>query len=606
MTETNQTARPFRKRFKILKALAWLFGGLMTLITLIALSLTISSDVRDWAATRLLTDGVLRDRLGDVPVRTRAQPVRRLRLSMRDGVELSTQVYLPQGKGPWPVIVVRDPYSFAQYGSCKVFVRYDYACVYQEVRGRGPSGGTWYPFVDEREDGLDTLDWILEQPWQNGRLALYGGSYVGAVQWAMAGDLPPEVKTFVPIVAHGDIYRLAYRNGMFNEGVGGAWLYSQFQGFPGILFAQRRWRDRVAGRIPAQNVDRRGFGRSWESYSDYIRHPERDDPYWTAPRYTAMRDAHLNVQVPVLMIGAANDFFLPGMIDTYEALPSRERSVLMIGPGNHGGQKDPQVEGQYTLDYVDTLAWFDHHLRDAPLPDRLTPGIHVFVHGANQWIQQARWPVEAEPMTLHLDDLASAQACDGGELTASSSVSPGSISYRYDPRSPVPTRGGAFLLLSSSVEEQSNDLCERPDVLSFASAPLTAGGLINGSIKVRLNVSSDAEDTAFTVKLQEHFADGRVYNIRDDISALSLRNGARLRQAYTPGEPVEVVFDLTPIAWRLQPGSRLRLDISSSSAPAFGPHPNRAGLWSAVAEPVVAQQTLHGGVVEIPYTSRSQ
>jgi predicted acyl esterase len=114
-------------------------------------------------------------------------------------------------------------------------------------------------------------------------------------------------------------------------------------------------------------------------------------------------------------------------------------------------------------------------------------------------------------------------------------------------------------------------------------------------------VSSDAPDTAFTVKLSERFADGRVYNIRDDISTLSMRNGASRRVGYKPGEEVEVMFDLTPILWRLKPGSSLRLDISSSSAPSFFPHPNRAGLWSAVADPSVARQSIYGGLVELPF-----
>ena len=134
----------------------------------------------------------------------------------------------------------------------------------------------------------------------------------------------------------------------------------------------------------------------------------------------------------------------------------------------------------------------------------------------------------------------------------------------------------------------------------FSSAPLSADTLVNGGIRIRLLVSSDAADTAFSVKMSEHFSDGRVYNVRDDISTLSMRNGAQHRTSYMPGEQVEVVFELTPIIWRLREGSRVRLDISSSSAPAFVPHPNRAGLWSEVADPVIARQTIFGGSLEIP------
>jgi hypothetical protein len=175
--------------------------------------------------------------------------------------------------------------------------------------------------------------------------------------------------------------------------------------------------------------------------------------------------------------------------------------------------------------------------------------------------------------------------------------------YAYDPRNPVPTQGGAFLLLSDAVAEQGNQSCERDDVLSFASGPLELDQLLNGAVRLTLRVASDAADTAFSVKLAEHFKDGRVLNIRDDITSLSAAIAAAPQPDYTPGSQVEVVFNLTPILWRLHAGSKLRLDISSSSAPAFFPHPNRSGLWSRISDPVIAHQTIYGGKLELPLES---
>ena len=602
MNKNAAAPRPKKKLgWRILKVLLWTIGGLVALILVLIATLASSQSFREWTATLLMSDTVVRNQLASVPQRSEPLPVQKLMVRMRDGVELSTQVYLPKGAGPWPVIVVRDPYSFVQYGSCKVFVRYGYGCVYQEVRGRGPSQGTWYPFVDERKDGLDLIDWILKQPWQNGKLALYGGSYLGAVQWAVSGDMPPEVKTFAPTVAHGDVYELAYRNGAFNEGVTGTWMHSQGKSIIDTVMSGPQWRKKVAGHFPAQGVPSDEFVLGWKPYLDYIKHPDRDDTYWQSPEYVALREAHLKVKVPVLMTGFANDFFLPGMLRTYEELPTRSQSVFLIGPGNHGGQEDPEVQGSYKDGYVDTLAWFDHYLRGEPLPARLRPGVTVFVHGANSWQHFERWPTAAvQPRLLQLGNLSASQACDGGSLSAEAPAAAQSISYVYDPRKPVPSRGGAFILLSDAVEEQHNDLCERGDVLSFSSAPVTGQTLIDGGIRVTLRVASDAADTTFTVRLSEHMPDGKVYNIRDDISTLSMRNKAPHRGTYKPGEQVDVVFDLTPILWKMREGSRLRLDVSSSSAPSFFPHPNRAGLWSAVAEPVVAKQTVFGGVIELP------
>ena len=601
MAVQEASASTSKRSLKLWKLLLWLAAALIALVAISIVILISSPAARDWTATQVLTNTlIIRERLGSIPIRSRAQPVRLVGLRTHDGVRLSTQIFLPEGKGPWPVIVVRDPYSFSQYVTCKVFVRYDYACVYQEVRGRGKSGGIWYPFTHEREDGRELIQWILRQHWQNGRLALVGGSYLGVAVWAVAGDLPPQVRTFVPTVAHGDIYHLAYHNGMFNEGVGGVWLYTQFQPFPRILWASRSWRNEVARHFPALGADPKPFGAAWASYRDYISHPDRDDPYWQSQAYLALRDAHKRVRVPVLMIDYANDFFLPGALQTYAELPTRAQSVLVIGPGNHGGQPGPVIKDAYTGDYADTLAWLDHYLRGAPLPERLRPGVDVFVHGENSWRHFDQWPRPSRSLIYSLGNMAGARKCDGGTLTSQPATLNQVARYTYDPRHPVQTRGGAFELISDGVVEQHHDICERPDVLSFASAPIAHDTLLNGAIRARLSVSSDAGDTAFTVKLSEHFADGRVYNIRDDISTLSMRNGASHRMAYTPGDQVEVVFDLTPIMWRLKKGSRLRLDVSSSDVPAFFPHPNRAGLWSSVANPIAAHQSVFGGSLELP------
>ncbi len=169
----------------------------------------------------------------------------------------------------------------------------------------------------------------------------------------------------------------------------------------------------------------------------------------------------------------------------------------------------------------------------------------------------------------------------------------------------MPTRGSSYSLstslVPSAVAEQKNDLCGRPDVLSFSSAPFAKARMIAGGMRVKLLVSSDAPDTAFTVKVSEHFADGRVYNIRDDISTLGLRNGARRRLAYRPGDQVEVDLDLTR-----SPGRSRRDRICASTSrrrisPCSTPTPIVPGLWSTAPSPVVATQTLYGGSLEIPF-----
>lgn len=572
-------------------------------------SVAVSADLRAWMLERAF-HYLLRERFVGMPApQTEAQPVRTLQVAMRDGVRLETHLYLPKGPGPWPVILVRDPYGLARYLSCTVFVHYGYACVHQDVRGRWGSGGAWYPLVNERDDGIDTIRWILAQPWQDQKIALAGESYLGMVQWAMADELPPEVKTLVAGVSHGDMYGITYHNGMFMYGVAGNWSHGLFQPLFKSLIGSADWRKTIPGQFPALGVDPKAFGPAWTSYHDYLLHPEPADPYWHSAVYDAIRQSYLGLHAPVLLIGRNNDFFTPEMLAEFNAMPSRAESLFIFGPGDHGG--DPgvlPVKHPHSRYFANNLGWFDHFLKDKPLPADLQPGYRVYINGADAWQRYDTWPGPTTPLTLHLDHLAQAHRCDGG-LLSEHPAGAQSTTYAYDPRHPVPTRGGSFILSAAvapiAVQDQKSDLCSRADVLSFGSAPMATDQTLSGTIHVRLQVASDAADTAFSVKLSEHFADGRVYNIRDDISTLSLRNGAQQRLTYRPGDPVEVDFDLVPVAWRLKAGSRLRLDVSSSNFPAFNPHPNTAGLWSAAAAPVVARQTLFGGDVVLPMAGDS-
>ncbi|MEH6582933.1 MAG: CocE/NonD family hydrolase [Halioglobus sp.] len=140
-----------------------------------------------------------------------------LQLEMHDGVRLNTNIYLPHGEGPWPAILIRDPYDYFAL-LCKMLSRYGYACVHQDVRGRYDSTGDWYPVINERQDGLDTLDWLVKQEWQNDNIATLGASYVGLVQWAMIDEMPEQVKTVVADFSHGDWYEIVQKNGHFVKG----------------------------------------------------------------------------------------------------------------------------------------------------------------------------------------------------------------------------------------------------------------------------------------------------------------------------------------------------------------------------------------------------
>jgi putative CocE/NonD family hydrolase len=542
-----------------------------------------------------------------------AQPVQTATVPMRDGTQLHTRLYLPEGPGPWPALLVRDPYQFARFLTCHYYVRYGFACVHQDVRGQGDSQGEWYPIKHESSDGEDTLAWLIAQPWQDGNIALVGGSYLGLVQWAVADRLPPQVKTMVPTTSHGDFYRMVYHGGHFAQAIAGLWSAEIFYPLQDKEDAGKQWLDTVAFARPAAGVDPTLFKGAWRAYADYLAHPDLTDAYWQQPFYQQLRNAYKTVSVPVLWIARWHDFFLEGTLQQFVALPTQRDSVLLIQPGEHAGKTNQlPYEHKDFQEFEVTLAWLDHYLRGTPLPARLQHRVIYFENGADRWRSADSWPPPTQTTVWHFANLPAAAQCGGqllpGDLLPEEQAEPPGepARFTYDPDNPVPTRGGSFLLNPNiapvAVAEQGDEACQRPDVLSFVSPPFAQGLHIAGAIRVDLALSSNAPDTAFTVKISEVFADGRILNIRDDITSLSAYLGRD--SSYQPGREVSIGFDLAPIDWTVAAGSKLRVDISSSNAPAFPAHSNRTGLWSEIAQADKAQQTLRSGALALPLVRR--
>ena len=540
-----------------------------------------------------------KDFMGPRPAfETTARPVTSEWVEMRDGTQLFTRVYLPKGEGPWPTLLVRDAYQFQRFLTCHYYVRYGFACVHQDVRGQGESEGEWYPIKHEASDGQDTLSWLLKQDFQDGNLALIGGSYLGLAQWAVAASLPEEVKTIVPTTSHGDFYEMIYRNGNFTQGVAGLWAAEIFYPLAEKQDAADRWMAEIVPIRPANDAPRDVFKGAWASYADYIAHPDKADPYWQQDFYTDLRDAHHSVNVPVLWIARWHDFFLEGTLSNFTELPSRDESLLLIQPGQHAGlTADLNYNNIDFTEFATTLDWLNHHLKGAPLPDDLSGRVVYYENGADTWGAGDVWPPEGgESLSLHLTQLSDASHCGGVLSSRMPEGDAAPARFSYDPDRPVPTKGGAFMLnpnfAPSAVTEQGDEACARDDVLNFRSDAFANGLHIAGDIRVDLAISTSAPDTTFTVKLSEVFADGRVWNIRDDITTLSAAG------VTGPGE-AEITLDLAPIDWVLQPGSKLRLDISSSNFPAFPAHSNKAGLWSDVESVDLADQVVASGVLSL-------
>lgn len=548
-----------------------------------------------------------------------------VRVAMRDGAKLMTRVFYPAGKGPWPAILVRNPYSPVNSTAhmrvpFPIFAKYGYVVVYQQARGTFDSEGELVPFESDREDGLDTLAWLAKQPWQDGNIGTFGGSYLSHVQWCMADRFPPEVKTMYFSIYGGDPYELFYENGMFKQGTWTSWaLWMMDPEFDHDAPPAEKYERlmKAIAELPQSEMDRRLHGREYAWYRDWITNPSPGAPYWNTGFWGEFKDVAGRIDIPVMIQSGWFDIFLASAIKSYNRLPesTRRQSRFVIGPWHHGnatgGDLDyPNANPLGTMLLKDALAWFGHHLQGEPYPHPKGV-VETYVIGEGTWRTWEGWIKPAGVRKYYLER-SEGLPYKGGSLSGEPPKERQETTYAYDPNDPVPSKGGN--LLYNYTDPDGPPECSvlqaapgaRSDVLTFVSAPLRSELLIAGSVGVRLTVSSDAADTSFTAKLIEVREDGGAYNIQDGIMALAYRGDAGQPADYRPGEPATIHLRLTATTWKIGRGSRIRLDVSSSNYPAYHAHPNVAGIWSLQDRRTVANQTLYTGgdvpsVIEIPY-----
>lgn len=532
-------------------------------------------------------------------------------VTMDDGVQLYTTVQLPSGEGPFPTILARSPYADVSFLMrnliCGRFVRYGYACVLQDVRGQGNSGGDWDPGVNnEIADGSDTLTWLVEQDFQDGNIAMVGSSYLASVQYsALVEGIPKELKTIIPAMYTTDIRDVVFQDGMFRHETYTAWASMMRESMSNTANpdAGAEYQEAILYR-PHNQIDTEVYGVPMPWYQEMITVVSPNNEYWQVENRVNIREMPEKITIPVLMIGGWYDVFFGPQFEDWQRLATQSESRYIIGPWTHSGstgEYDMPDSGGGTFQWDEMLPWLEHHLKGEPLT--LSTGLSLYVIGEGKWEERNVWPTSSETRSFYLSDLESSILCDGGDLASEPSI--GEVVYTYDPDNPVPTRGGSGMLAynlrgydgAPPANVDQSGLCERDDVLTFLSDPFEDGLFISGDIRVKLEVSSTARDTAFTAKLVEVFPDGSTFNIRDTITSIAYRNGAEEPLEYQPGEPVTINLDFWPIAWKLQPGSTLRLDISSSDFPKFHAHTNRSGLWSEQTGADIAVQTVYGGQV---------
>ncbi|MGY1806922.1 CocE/NonD family hydrolase [Blastococcus sp. SYSU D00669] len=472
---------------------------------------------------------------------------------VRDGAVLRADVYLPDTDGPHPTVLLRSPYGRTGQLATSMATPYaarGYAVLLQSVRGTFGSGGEFEPVVNEEHDGHDTVAWLREQPWFDGRLATLGPSYLAYTQWALALDPPPELRAMVLHIGPHDLAQAGMLDGVpqllnlavWTELIAHQERVGTVRGMVRLMTAERRLAPHLRV-LPIEGLAQRFGGNPAPWFDEWIDHFDPADPYWD--RYRATPAVHSST-VPALLVGGWQDWFLEQTLYQYAVLRDRGVDVAMtIGPWAHL-TLDARVATR------ESLAWLQTHLpvEEAPAPER--PRVRVYVTGENRWRELPDWPPASEDRTWYL--------APAGGLTDAAPTQPGAGTFvSYDPMDPTPSVGGRVLARGAG-RRDNRRLEARPDVRTFTTAPLEEPVELLGGATVRLFLSSDNPYSDVFVRLCDVDPRGRSVNVTDRLVRLNSDDGA-----------LERTLDVTlpDTAHRFLAGHRVRLQVSGGAHPRY-------------------------------------
>ncbi len=534
---------------------------------------------------------------------------------MRDGVSLSCDIYRPTAGAPFPTLLIRTIYDKQQdryVAWTRRFVERGYAVVMQDCRGRHDSDGPWQPYVNEANDGHDTIEWIGSQPWCDGNVGMFGISYVGFTQTLPATLRSPYLKALVPIASQQDNFGHFYVDGALQLHVAMNFVNMAGRTMKREATSLLDW-DALWRRLPLESalddiVD-------LPFYRDAIRHSANDE-FWLG---YGLKGRYGEVETPSYFITGWYDNLVHEAFKLYAGWStqsrtdeSRRRTRLLVGPWSHqniGGSApfgSVSFGGAAALDVVEEqLRWYDRRLRgvDNGIDDE--PPIRIFVMSENVWRSEAEWPLARTEFTrfyLHSSRAANSLAGDGALSSTRPDDEP-TDTFDYDPSDPVPTLGGPFMMLANSGPSDRRPVERRDDVLVYRSAPLEEDVEVTGPVEATLYISSDGHDTDFTATLVDIFPDGRAIILCEGIRPARCRESLEQPTPIEPGEVYELRIDLWETSNLFKRGHRIGVEVSSSNFPRFARNLNTGEAPGLSAEMRVANQTVYHDVERPSYVT---
>ncbi len=521
------------------------------------------------------------------PARYHVDIQRCIAVPMPDGAALMADLYTPRSGRLFPTILIRTPYGrsgvvgiagMVSSFAARRFAERGYNVLVQDVRGRfdstlaaGPEG-EFHPFRHEAADGRATLEWIEAQPWFNGLIGMWGPSYLGYAQWAVAPNAPLSLKAITPSMSGSRLPFIGMRDRAMCFDLQLRWIHNlesmqRLSGPDGRARAHRAWLglirlspafqeravQRAASTLPLGKADHTLAGRSVPFFQDWLAHPDLDDPYWQA--VDPSREMHRITASAHLMSGWYDILLRETMDDYASLLKAGRRPYLTIGPWRHNDTAGI-LEGMRQ-----SLAWFDAILKGDRRGLRSHP-VRVYVMGLGEWRELDQWPPAALPLVYYLQpgQGLSLQAPGDEAQSGSPDAWPPSC-YTYDPADPTPALGGN-LIGPHAGQVDNRRLEARPDVLTFTSPVLDKECLVVGKPRLTVYVYSNRDHTDFFARLCDVHPDGASYNITDGF--IRLEPGRGVPQ---PDGSLRVEIDLQPTACCFLPGHQLRVQLSSGAHP---------------------------------------
>jgi putative CocE/NonD family hydrolase len=539
-------------------------------------------------------------------------PTHALLVPMRDGVRLHTEVFLPAGQGPFGTVLMRTPYPDSTFPfSARPIDRFreaGYAVVVQSCRGTWLSEGRFRFFQNEPEDGYDTVEWVAEQPWSNGRVGMSGSSYLGSVQWLAARLRPPHLTCIAPqSPAAMFFYETPY--------VGGALFKQHLITWPRLVSATS-WEDVgfdledfLSDRVPDDDnpvvralaaspttdvVDAWHDDAMAQALQEVLAHPTYD-AWWERIMLTDADAAR--IEIPVLTVTGFHDGDQAGALYNWAKVEEHEhraaaRRHLLVGPWRHAQMRDgvaaPMGQVEFgpdaSVDLVGELVrFFDAYLgEDGTARAQLPQRCRLFVSGTNAWRTTSEYPPrEVVETPVHLSG--------AGRLRFTPPEEEPPDTLPADWRDPVPL---------VAVGEDCGAQAARADVLVYTSDVLPADLTVLGPVRAHLWVAADVPDCDVVVRVEDVLPDGRSLNMTGELGAAPFR--ARYRLGFdrevplVPHEPALLPFHVCHLGHTFLAGHRLRVTLSATAHPAIEPnHHTGEPVATAVERRTATQQVFH-------------